>query len=530
MVRRRQRLGVDEVVGQLRVALQLAPHLDGVVDHLFLGPCAVLLQHLAGVGIGEHRFDPAGDVPGIKRDRPSRGDRGQQRVADTVFADRVAHFFVHVAHVARGEELLRIEQRKGALFLCQRRRGEIGRPRDGLQPALRLCGCLVRPIAQTGHQQGVREPRDAKADPPLGLRLGQLLGQREFRDVHHVVHHPHRSGDQIGQRPLVQRSLRSEGIRDQPGQVDRPQKAGAIGRQGLFAAGVGGGDGLNIIQVVGRVDTVDEDHTRLGVIVGRPHDPVPQVPCLQGTVDLAVKHQFPWTVGFDCRHESIGHQHREVEHAQTGGIGLGGDERLDIRVIAAHGRHHGPPARSGGHDGAAHGVPDIHEGQGARGIRSHARYRCALGANGREVIADAAALLHRQRSLFQHLEDAAHAVGDGAHDEAVEQCHLPGCSGPGGDAAGGKKLEVLQRGIETVFPGLRISLDPRHVARDSPPGVLDTAIDRRAIRLLEAVFHVPDLFCDGSGEAGHGSACLTSGRGSASLSDHRPPVQIATIP
>jgi hypothetical protein len=40
-----------------------------------------------------------------------------------------------------------------------------------------------------------------------------------------------------------------EGVLHQRRQVDRPQQAGAIGRQGLLAAGVGGGDGLGIARL-----------------------------------------------------------------------------------------------------------------------------------------------------------------------------------------------------------------------------------------------------------------------------------------
>ena len=47
-----------------------------------------------------------------------------------------------------------------------------------------------------------------------------------------------------------------------------------------------------------------------------------------------------------------------------------------------------------------------------------------LRPQGREIVADAAALLHRQRRLAQMREDAAHVVGDRAHDKAVEQRDL----------------------------------------------------------------------------------------------------------
>ena len=47
----------------------------------------------------------------------------------------------------------------------------------------------------------------------------------------------------------------------------------------------------------------------------------------------------------------------------------------------------------GRHDGATHGIPHIHERQRARRIGPHPLHPRALGPQGGEVIADAAALL-----------------------------------------------------------------------------------------------------------------------------------------
>ena len=58
-----------------------------------------------------------------------------------------------------------------------------------------------------------------------------------------------------------------EGLVDQPRQVDRPQKARAIGRQWLFAARISGVDGLAVMEVVLGVDAVDEDDAGLGSCV-----------------------------------------------------------------------------------------------------------------------------------------------------------------------------------------------------------------------------------------------------------------------
>jgi hypothetical protein len=76
---------------------------------------------------------------------------------------------------------------------------------------------------------------------------------------------------------------------------------------------------------------------------------------------------------------------------------------------------------------------------------------------------------------------------------------------PADDPARGQVFEILQRGVEPVFPGGRVGLDRGQRPRDAAPGVLDRAVDGRAVGLLEAVLHVPDLFGDRGGETGHRS-------------------------
>ncbi len=74
MVQRRQGLRVHEIVGQGGVTLQVAPQPHGIVDHLFLGARAVLLQHLARIGIGKDRLDTRRDIARIKADGAGRRD------------------------------------------------------------------------------------------------------------------------------------------------------------------------------------------------------------------------------------------------------------------------------------------------------------------------------------------------------------------------------------------------------------------------------------------------------------------------
>ena len=81
--------------------------------------------------------------------------------------------------------------------------------------------------------------------------------------------------------------------------------------------------------------------------------------------------------------------------------------------------------------------------------------RRALGPQRREVVADAAALLHRQRRFAQMREDAVHVVGDGAHDEAVEEGDVAAGAGAGQDAARRQELEIGERLVEPLGPESR---------------------------------------------------------------------------
>src|SRR5574343_437865 len=66
-------------------------------------------------------------------------------------------------------------------------------------------------------------------------------------------------------------------MRDEQGQVDRTQAAATVRRQRLFGAGIGRLDDFAVIEVVVLVHAVEEQDARLGVVVGRLHDLVPQV-------------------------------------------------------------------------------------------------------------------------------------------------------------------------------------------------------------------------------------------------------------
>jgi len=116
----------------------------------------------------------------------------------------------------------------------------------------------------------------------------------------------------------------------------------------------------------------------------------------------------------------FGDEDGEVEVPQPPRLTLGGDEVLDVGVVAPHGRHHRAPAGASGHDGAAHRVPHVHEGQRSGGIGADAAHGRALRPERGEVVADPTPLLHGERGFAQVLENAAEIIGDVAHDEAVE--------------------------------------------------------------------------------------------------------------
>ena len=180
------------------------------------------------------------------------------------------------------------------------------------------------------------------------------------------------------------RGLVGEGVAHELGQVDRAQQAGAVRRQRLLAAGVGRADVLAPPVVVHLVDAVDQDEARLGVVVRRDHDHVPQVPRADVAVDLAgdqavvaddvvlvraasrarrpasasSRSTSPCSlmltgntsgqsrVGLDRVHEAVGDQQRQVELAQAAVFALGADEVLHVRVRR---RRTCPSARRGGH-------------------------------------------------------------------------------------------------------------------------------------------------------------------------------------
>ena len=167
------------------------------------------------------------------------------------------------------------------------------------------------------------------------------------------------------------------------------------------------------------------------------------------------KHQRPFGIAAHRRHEGIGHQDGEVEATQLARLLLGGDELLDVGMIAAQRRHHGAAAGAGGQDGAAHRVPDLHEGDRTGGDVAGALARVPRGRSVEKsspmpppcciVIAPSC----RARKM------PGIEVLDRPHDEAVEQRDVARRAGAGLNATAWKELEILQNAEEAILPGRR---------------------------------------------------------------------------
>ena len=370
----------------------------------------------------------------------------------------------------------------------------------------------------------------------LAHDLVALLLQRQAVHFDDVVEHAGEHAHDFLVFLPVEGGLVGEGVAHELGEVDRAQQAGAVRRQRLLAAGVGRADVLAPPVVVHLVDAVDQDEARLGVVVRRDHDHVPQVPRADVAVDLAgdqavvagdvVRVGRPFapddlrgvvqvdvallpcsltgnTSGqsaslLDRFHEAVGDQQRQVELAQAAVFALGADEVLHVRVGDVERAHLRAAAAAGRGHGEAHLVVDIHEGHRARRVRAGAGDERAARAQRRELVADAAAGLQRQAGLVDLVEDAVHRVLDGARHGAVDGRGgglVLERAGVGRDAAGGDR-PAAQRPDEALVPvllllGGRLGVGQR--LGDALVGAVDVGVDRLAGLGLQAVLLVPDV-------------------------------------
>jgi hypothetical protein len=336
--------------------------------------------------------------------------------------------------------------------------------------------------------------------------------------VEHVVEHAGRHVDAAAEAGVVELGLRREGMRDEAGEVDRAQAAAAVGRQRLLGAGVGGLDGLAVVEVVVAVDAVEEQDARLGVVVGRAHDLVPQLARAHlavhpaavlalvgaGGLDvgggLGLVRQFDVAVVLDRLHEGIGDADGDVEVGEVALV-LGVDEHLDVRMVAAQHAHLGAAPRAGRFHRLAGAVEDAHVGHRAGGARMRALDEGADRADRGEVVADAAAAAHGLGGLRESGVDAGAAVddlGDGVADrlhEAVDQRRLQVGAGGRVDAAGRHEAALL-RLEEQLLPvgALVFGLDRGQGARHAGAHVMHVLFVAFGV-FLEQDFAGNLLFC-----------------------------------
>ncbi len=358
--------------------------------------------------------------------------------------------------------------------------------------------------------------------------------ERQAVDLDHVVEHAGEHADHLAVLVPVEAGLVGERLTHEAGEVDRAEQAGAVRRQRLFAAGVGGADVFAEPVVVHLVDAVDQDEARLGVVVGGGHDHVPQVARLHVAVDLAghqavlardvvlvrgplAPHDLlrvvqvdlvlflvvyrederPVGIGVHRLHEAVGDQKAQVELAQAPVLALGADELAHVRVGDVEGAHLRAAPTAGAGDGEAHLVVDIHERQRPGGVGAGAGDVGAVRSQRGELVADAATRLQRQPRLVDLVQNVVHGVADGARDRAVDGGGggLVGLgAGVGGDAPG-RDRAVAQRPQETLVPRVA-DLRRFHVGkrtRHALPGVVHGNVEDRAVLRLEAVFLVPDV-------------------------------------
>ena len=223
----------------------------------------------------------------------------------------------------------------------------------GRGPALRQV------IPHTQHGQRVAHARKADPDAALGHGLIALLGQGPESDIQHVIERAHLQRHRLGERIKVKSShtIEPERVPHKPREDDGPEVAATVRREWLFAARVGRSDVFAVMQVVVFVDAAQKKDARLGEVVGRLHDRVPQRAGLHRGVDpqavcalaCALRdhgrtgggfmHQIPGFVVLHGLDEGVRHAHRHVEVVPPARCAFGGDELVHIGVVDAQYAH-----------------------------------------------------------------------------------------------------------------------------------------------------------------------------------------------
>ena len=73
----------------------------------------------------------------------------------------------------------------------------------------------------------------------------------------------------------------------------------------MFATRIGGVDSFRVVEVIGAIDTIDEDDAGLSESICRAHDFIPKFARGQTLVTGSLKFQFPGSIGLHCGHEVI---------------------------------------------------------------------------------------------------------------------------------------------------------------------------------------------------------------------------------
>ena len=132
------------------------------------------------------------------------------------------------------------------------------------------------------------------------------------------------------------------------------------------------------MEIVETVDAVDENNPWFRHLIGRAHHAFPKIDGFNGLVGIVAKNQIPIEILFHSRHKRVGDQNRQIKHVEPARLLLSRYKVFDVRMIAAHRPHHGASAMARAHYGAAHRIPNIHEGKRPRRIGPDAFYRRAL--------------------------------------------------------------------------------------------------------------------------------------------------------
>ena len=138
------------------------------------------------------------------------------------------------------------------------------------------------------HLAGISQAGDTEAHAPFKQRFLLLCFQRVNCPVDGVVHRPDDNADICTILIPVKLLFHQVDIFDQ---VERAEQTRTVGRQRLLTARVRCLDGLEIMQIVHRIDAVQEQHAWLGIFESSAHNLVPQIAGIDLFVHLAFEPQ-----------------------------------------------------------------------------------------------------------------------------------------------------------------------------------------------------------------------------------------------